>query len=580
MTSASADVVLRVGSGCTYSNIQAAINAIPIQGSGVIRIRSGTFNENLSIVGKTVELLGGHANCTTTSPTGTTQINGSGSTSSVISFLVLAGPTNASHTLVTERLLLFGGTGNALSPGGGITVFADTGRTAAVTLEQTIVRGNQTSLRGGGIMMHGPGSGSLTLLGNSQIDGNRVTGTSPYGGGLYCAGNFGILVIGGSVLGNTAGAAGDSSGRGGGIYLDGCDMNWFAQNALAVSDDASLRNNVVYGNGAGLYAEGAADVSLSGSHFALGGSISSRPLRIRDNRAIGATGSGGGVAGGIGGGVYATGAGTEVTVDRAWTYNNEADAAGGAFSSQDGAFVEVVRASQTCHTPRNCSRIFDNHATIASGALEVRRAQATISRTIVTRNDSVFGGVGTRASIYGFESTVRVRDSLVHGPVGPGHALASWGGEMRVERSTIADTSPSRAVFGLNGNARLDLFNSIVHEAAGGPVVNVGGGTPTASVDCVLWHDDGLAGFGSATRTVLGDPRFVDRQNDLFYLRPGSPAINFCNVAPPAPAVDLDWNPRGICHSVEPPICPVEQIYDLGAYEFPLGLFSDRFEAR
>jgi hypothetical protein len=43
--------------------------------------------------------------------------------------------------------------------------------------------------------------------------------------------------------------------------------------------------------------------------------------------------------------------------------------------------------------------------------------------------------------------------------------------------------------------------------------------------------------------------------------------------------VDLEWNPRGICHSVNPPLCLVDQIYDLGAYELPLGIFRDRFES-
>ncbi|MEE4329280.1 MAG: hypothetical protein V2J10_00315, partial [Wenzhouxiangella sp.] len=377
---------------------------------------------------------------------------------------------------------------------------------------------------------------------------------------------------------NTAGASGSSDGRGGGIFLDRCEMVWYAQSAFAVSDDASLRNNTAYGDGGALYALGGAEVELIGASLSFGGPVSVRPLRIRDNRAIGVT-VGGGTSGGSGGAAFIEDVGTRLTVDRSWTYNNEADALGGAYAVRDGAVLEVIRGSQTCHTPRNCSRIFDNHGRIAGGAVDLREAEALIQRTIVARNDSVFGGVSTRGSIDAFDSTVRIRDSLIHGDIGPGHTLAAWDSALQVERTTIADTAPSRGVFGLNGMSNLTVFDSIVHEAGGADIVNIGGGTHTVSTDCVVWHDDALVALGFSANTEVADPRFADRENELYYLSPDSPAINYCGVAPPAPAVDLEWNPRGICHSVTPPLCPVDQIYDLGAYEFPLLLFRDRFES-
>jgi hypothetical protein len=573
---ARAGATYRVGPGCTYATIQAAIDAIPNQGSGVIRVGSGSYNENLAIIGKTVDLIGGHSNCVTTSPTGTTSINGGSTTSSVITFFVISGAADQSHSLIAERLLLFNGTGNALSPGGGITVSTTSDRSAQVTLINTFVRNNETAFAGGGISM--VGRGSLTLLENSQIEGNIVAGDDPDGGGLYCSGDVSVAIFGGGIFANRAGEPGVSNGRGGGVFLDGCDLTWFSQSALATSDDASLRNNTVHGSGGGLYARGGAQVELIGASFSFGSPVSARPLRIRDNRAIGVT-EGGGTAGGRGGGVYAEGVGTTVLVDRAWTYNNESDAVGGAFSLFSDAVLEVTRSSATCHTPRNCSRVFDNHARIAGGAIDAFRAEAAVRRTIVTGNDSVFGGLLTRGTMTGFDSTLRLEDSLLHGDVGPGHSLAAWDTTLFVIRSTIADTAPTRAVFGMNGTSTLVLFDSIVHEVGGQPILNVVGGTPQATTQCVVWHDNALAALGPNERTLVGDPRFADREDGLFYLTPDSPAINYCGNEPSAPAVDLEWNPRGICHSVNPPLCLVDQIYDLGAYELPLGIFRDRFES-
>jgi len=571
---AQAGVTYRVGPGCTYATIQAAINAIPQFGFGTIRIRSGTYQENLIITAKSAELLGGHGDCSTTSATGRTNIDGAGG--SAVAFFVTAGAADLTTSLLIDSFLIFNGAGSSLSPGGGLNILTTGSRTANVTLQQTIVRNNESASHGGGISLEG--SGQLTLLENSQIDGNAVSGSDPDGGGLYCEGDFSVQMIGGSIRSNRAGESGESNGRGGGVFLDGCSFSWFAQAALATSDDASLRNNTAYGNGGGLYARGGAQVNLFGASFSIFDPVSVRPLLIRNNQAEGVT-VGGGTSGGSGGGVFASGFGTEVTVDRVWTHDNEADAVGGAFAIENDAFLEVIRSSETCHNPRNCSRVFDNHARIAGGAIDLFRAGALVQRTIIARNDSVFGSFSTRGSIDSFESFISIEDSLMYGDVGPGHAIAATEGALSVLRSTIADTAPSLAVFGLNGSVSFQLEGSIVHEADDSDIVNIVDGTPGGSADCVVWHDDALSSVLTSANTAVADPRFADRDHELYYLSPDSPAINYCGATPPASAVDLDWNPRGICHSVPVPVCPVDQIYDLGAYEFPLGIFSDRFES-
>ncbi len=70
--------VLRVGSGCTFSTIQAAVNSVSAGSSAEIRVRSGTYTEAVSIGNKSIQLVGGHASCITASPSGTSTIQAPG----------------------------------------------------------------------------------------------------------------------------------------------------------------------------------------------------------------------------------------------------------------------------------------------------------------------------------------------------------------------------------------------------------------------------------------------------------------------------------------------------------------------
>lgn len=561
--------VYRVGPGCTYSSIQDAIDAVPNRGSGVIRIRSGSYSENLSIGSKSVDLLGGHANCTSSAAPGTSVINASSSTSSAI--FMIAG--NDNYRLYLSQLDLVNGVGsNGLSPGGGLTVVTSTGRTATVSLNRTRVYGNQSSYHGGGIAMIGDGSGSLSLLDNSQIMFNQVTGSNPYGGGLYCDGDYFIIMTGGSIHSNVAGQSSDDNARGGGIYLDGCDMTWLAQDPVQESDTAALNNNTAHGTGesggGGLYATGGAQVDLIGAHLViLGDPVSSRPLRIHSNGAQ--ADASGGVKRGSGGAVYAFGTDTRVRLDRTWVHENYA--AWGAFYARSGAEIIVERGSETCHSPRRCSRVYDNIGFLNPVAFAHSNGKIRFSRSVITDNRDEPTSYLTALFESQFGGEIEIGDSLVfdnHADTG----LAGMGGSptIRVRRSTFSANTFGSSVMWASDETSVSIFDSIIYEP--GTIMAGSYGDPLFTLDCIVWHDDQLGG----TRTLIADPRFVDPDNRLFYLKPDSPAINYCTVPPPAPGVDLDWNPRGVCHSTEQP-CGTE-VYDLGAYEYPLKIFSDRFE--
>jgi nitrous oxidase accessory protein NosD len=121
-------------SGCTFSTIQAAIDAA---GSGDrIRIAAGSYSENLNTGAKDLSLTGAGA--------GKTTIDGDGSGTVV---------TIGSGSVEISGVTITGGSGQF---GGGIRNISGT-----MTLKNSRVTGNTADLNGGGIA--NPGGGTVTI---------------------------------------------------------------------------------------------------------------------------------------------------------------------------------------------------------------------------------------------------------------------------------------------------------------------------------------------------------------------------------------------------------------------------------
>lgn len=568
----------RVGPDCAFTTIQAAVDVIPFQGSGIIKVVAGTYDESVFIDSKSVQLTGGFADCTATEPTGSSTINAAGTGFPVIRFRQLSGVAEPERDLRLNNLFLANGTGieggTIPYPGGGLSVWTSVDRVANVYLDTVSVAYNQSEFEGGGIALLGEGSGSLEIR-RSHIHSNQVTGTNPRGGGVFCEGDYSILMVGGSIILNVAGTDGGPFGHGGGLYLDGCNFGWPTQGILS-PEYGELGFNIAHGNGGGLFATGGAEVVLVGAHEDL--INSTRPMRIQNNQALA------GAPSGKGGAIYATGVDTSVTVYMGWIHDNQASRYGGAISVGESASVLVARGLLQCHHPRNCSRIFNNHAESGGGAVFVwPDGEAAISRTIVQDNTTGTSGPIEARGVLAVRSSgfIQMLNSLMHGPVGAGFALAMEDGEIWVRYSTIADTE-SQAIFGVMGEPTLVIQGSITHETGSADMAyQTGpfGETMSVFAYCLITHDEGLSLLpdSSVNHTLVADPEFADRAGGSFYLQSSSPAINFCHADPPSPFVDLDWNPRGLCHSTDE-ACGAD-VYDLGAYELALRLFSDRFEA-
>lgn len=585
-------VTLRVGAGCTYATIQAAIDAAPNTASGaIIRIRTGTYTENLFIGTKNIDLIGGHSSCTASEPTNRTTINGADGTQSAVTFFVSTGGGQSSRSLMLRRLTLINGSGNLLSPGGGLTVLSSSGILANVTIDDVII-GLNAGLRGGGVSLIQTGStggGIVTML-NTVLNVNSVSGDNPHGGGLYCNGDFQVLKIGGGIVGNTAGTAGSNNARGGGVYLDECDLTWFAQNEG--SGEGRLRNNTSHGGGGGLYATGGAEIFLSGSSFTLFGNPSStRPLAIEGNQAMGSG------ADGRGGGIWAEDA--TVSLQATWLQeNNSQSGNGGAVAATGGSVVTINRevGNTTCHTNVECSRISNNRAGDTGGAVYVRDAGSAINidATVIRNNASIAGSGATLFASQ--DGHIRVVNSLItrgSGPVGlpaspsgdPNFTFwLSAGSSIDVLFSTVADSEPNTAMFRFGSTSTtLILRSSILHEQNGANLALISSGiTPAVDSDCMMWHSlqlEGLGGAGMHTRNILGNPQFINRDGGNFRLAMNSAARDYCDSSTagmgPPPARDLVTQTRGIDSG------GIVQfgLYDLGAFEMRTDvIFSDRFQ--
>ncbi len=574
--------VLRVGVGCAFSSVQAAINSVPLNGSATIRINTGTFQENLEILSRNITLIGGHPNCSSTTPNDRSQISGTlNPDPAVRAFLGSSG----SYTVSLQNLRLVNGSQNQFYNGGGLAVRSSG---ATFTLELVNLRvDNNSGRRGGGVFIgFDPGTNGtafVTLHGDTRIHDNAVTDPNALGeadgGGLYCRGNIEILKTGGRIFNNTAGTPAARSGRGAGLHLNGCRMFWYS--GPASHGPGTLDNNTAHGRGGGGWVSNGGELWLFGQVFQLFGiGPSLRPLEVHRNRVNGL-----GVNGH--GGAFWVSSGGKVHALNSWVHRNVAENSGGAFYvAGEDSRVEVRRTRADCHTPRRCSEISLNDAGLfgtpggqAAVANLVFGGQALIERTSVGQNFANGIETGGLFRIAG-GSRLQLRHSTVWSA--GGRNTFGFSGDssdpppvLEVRFSTIANTvMPGDRVFrDFSGSAHVEIFDSIIHALHSGTMGSLGANA-TFNVDCVLWHEPGPFTGPGASATQIGNPLFSFPLNGEFYLLPGSPAINFCNFGD-TPNVDIEWRPRGILHSGQPAFLGP---YDLGAHEMPTGMFRDRFE--
>lgn len=201
-----------------YGTIQAAIDAA--SNGDTILVADGVYDENITFRGKAIIVQSENG-------AGNTAIQGTGANSPVVTFAsgetanaVLDGfviDNQAGAGSQTRGLYIANNSSPAIrncninsndSSANGSGVYI-TGTTSTVTLTDTYVTGNSTTMSGGGIYSNSP----LSIT-RGGVNNNEALNTASAGGGLYLSGNAVMTLSSTSISENTA-------QWGGGIYSSG-----------------------------------------------------------------------------------------------------------------------------------------------------------------------------------------------------------------------------------------------------------------------------------------------------------------------------------------------------------------------
>lgn len=531
--------IFKVGSdgACTHATITAALVASLAAGADEIRIARNQAYTNQYIhltdwspgtVGA-VTLAGGYDTCADTTASGDTTIGGQ-ATNPVVEVDTGSQPTSE----VTLRNLQLTGSGEE-----GL-------RVEAGGLVTTSVMRLQSNGTGGAVVVDG---GDLVIDIQSEISLN----TGP-----------GITCFTGSQVDTAAHIHDNSATAGGGIVAgSSCDMNIRPSSWIA-GNDATL--------GGGVYASSGAIVDIDG---VLGGGFGTK---VADNNATDQ-----------GGGIYATGATTTVTIKNSAVTGNVAGLEGGGIWAGLGAKVVMDRVDGPCFTPARCSDLSGNGITQenqyvpGAAAWAESGADIEIYQTIAEGNyvsatsdgGSVFfaTGVGSTLTAEG----VRLWDNQ--------EADALFEGQDNAQLS-IAFVTASRNVWNggfsaspvaLTTNATATLNSSVFYPNL---PVSVGSGGVLSEVDClILSNTSGLP--GGATFVSTSDPLFVSAVAGNLRVSPNSPAVDYCDTFAYVPQhFDGDHEARGFDLASNANGTPGVSggIYDLG-FDEVRPLFADGFES-
>ena len=382
------------GATCAYGSIQDAVDAA--NPGDVIQAAADTFIESVDIA-KTLTLIGGYDVDCTTYITGTTIVDGSGSSGSVF---------DITANVVTLRNLQITG-GNAV--GGGVD--ADSG--AHVTLDNTRVSGN-TGTYGAGLYVGT--TAVMTLTNGTRIENNTATAagggarvwgklvitswvggitenTAPHGGGVSVP--EGVLEMRPGHVGNNQATAAD--GRGGGIHvLDG--------GVITATESSNVYRNSAY-DGGGIYADNAR-VTLGAVIHSNTAANNGGGIYLNDS-ALDANGTivGDDVAGrsnvataGAGGGIYAQNSAIKF---EGTIHNNAAATRGGGIAALSGV-ITLTNAHVGGVAAHQANRVTDE---VFGAGLYVSDTHALLSNTVVASN-TFSSGAGWGGGIVAWDGSV------------------------------------------------------------------------------------------------------------------------------------------------------------------------------
>ncbi len=557
--------IFRVGPGCTYASVQAAVNATPSTGTHDVHIANSVefVGQAIVIDGKKLALRGGFDTCSDTFP-GATKTTLSGQGGANDSVLTIRG-TGAQVALVDLNIIR----GDEVHDGyGGGIDFRGAG---ILLLTRTAVSQNYAGY-GGGISMIGEGgtaelqlqAGAVILLNRAQFSGGgiRLEGTA----NLRMHG-LDSTIANNEALGYDPVAAVDRYGYGGGIEV--------IAPATAVISSPGVGNGAIVANtaryGGGIAVVGADGEDVDGK-VTLYSTDPNRPVRLFGNRA---RSTGGGLFLGVDTGIVATSRGLLCAYDARIDANVAADGsaiyADAHFGAVSGfgtyayfnvdsgypAFCSKPPGGVRCTAGSDCNTMHGNRNEDASG-------NATQGATILVQNKG------------GFDAS---RVSLTDGR--GAHVLRAFEAGITLDNVAVAANTTSGVLIRLEDESALHLVDATLagNAVAASTVLSVNGDVDllrtilwqpgkvslaqsagTVTVAQVIASEAASLGAGASLRS----PRLVDPARGDVRLRAASPAIDF------APAlVGDDVDATGLPRDRRLPPVPRDDgfVRDIGAHE-------------
>ena len=323
------------------------------------------------------------------------------------SILITTGIFSDNLTVDSLSLTFRGGftiSGTEWVKGTGPTIIDGGGADRVFLIQDSTAVLEGLTIRGGVAAAGGGGAQikrSTVSFSDTVISGNKVTGGD--GGGL-AAFEDSVVVLAGVVISDNQVAATATSGRAGGLLV--------ASGSEATLTDVSVAGNTARAGGGGVFASGLqTTVSISRS-------------RIFSNTT-------GGAPSGGGGGLEVS-QGTLVLADSTVAGNEAAGSQGGGLLASGGSVVSVLR-----------SRFADNLAAEQGGALAAVGSTVSISTALVTGNET---GSGIANVLAISDTAVTLANSTVaaNNPLGD-QAVMLWTGSLEVANTIMWNNGPNLA---------------------------------------------------------------------------------------------------------------------------------------
>ncbi len=545
------------------NKIQSAIDS----GANEIRIASNDVYQELITVNNPladVTLRGGFSNCTAAAnnlqsdlPSDWTEItrpNGQSASIFTITGLI------SNNKTIFENIKIVGGNGQGSTGGGGIRI---ENTESDVLLENVRLTGGFNIATGGGLSVIS--SNTTVILRNTSIDNNQ---TSSNGGGIYCNDFSGMNKFTSIILDSKSAITGNATqNHGGGAYLDQrCLLSVFSGSSTpfplpknksdktikgigALADNSGVTLNLANGLGGGVYLSGGAGLLVYGNELCTADACfgdSTNPANIIANT----SNANNGAPLGNGGGIYATGMSTDVTISAGLIAANKVIFnSGGAIALIDNASLTVNRNGSDCWDPVRCNYFSTNTANQNGGVIYNDNGTANISHAYFEGSRANIG-----VAIYSTNNAMTNVDTSVFDHNGIGgdaeffdNALifATSGADMELKYVTIADNDVTLGVFRIENDigTTLLLNSSIVDDVDSGPVIaNSGASSGFIFANCVMAHETNSLNDSNNT---VDDPEFVNRANFDYHLSNTSPAIDYCNTLTTSTNKDIDFQGRG-----------------------------------